>query len=310
MWACVGYKTESSGPKFKLCLLRWYPVPEESSKFNRKIFQSYWLQNDKNCVPDNVGIFRMQNRAIRARSSTFPAPVETRPGKVIKIRSNYLSTVLTENDRNCTRNCVGTLVVPNVLIWAWFSTLAAPVVTEPRKVIKIWSKHFFAILMENDENCTPKSVGMFRALNRVIWVSVWTFHSLFVLGPETIVKIFLRLFLPVRIKNDKKCVPNSLDILHLSKLSHPGTIFSFDCSGGPRDRKGRQNSTETFFRHIDRKMIRIAYRIMWVCFWCKTESYRRIMWSRHLSQPGSRRGRWTKIIYFNFQNRRVATIVY
>ena len=94
-----------------------------------------------------------------------------------------------------------------------------------------------------------------------------------VLRPETIIKICPRLFLPVRIKNGKKCVPNSLGILQLSKLSHPGPIFNFDCFGGPRDRKGQKNSTETFFSRTDRKTIRTAYRIMWVFFWCKTESY-------------------------------------
>jgi len=184
---------------------RQISTPEESSKFNRKIFQSYWLQNDKNCVPDNVVTFRMQNRVIRARFSTFPAPVETWPRKFIKIRSNYLSTLLIENDRNCTINCMGTLVVPNVLIWARFSTLAVPVMIGPRKVIKIRPKHFFAILMGNDNNCSPKSVGMFRALNRVIWVPISTFHTPVVLGPETIVKICPRLFLPGRIKKGKKC---------------------------------------------------------------------------------------------------------
>jgi len=70
----------------------------------------------------------------------------------------------------------------------------------PSKVIKIQPKHFVALLMANDKNCTPKTVGMFRALNRVIWLPVSTFHAPAVLGPETIVEICPRLFLPVRIK--------------------------------------------------------------------------------------------------------------
>jgi len=59
--------------------------------------------------------------------------------------------------------------VPNVVIKAQFSTLTALLVPWPRKVVKIRPKHFFVVLIENDKNCTPKSVGMFRALNRVIW---------------------------------------------------------------------------------------------------------------------------------------------
>jgi len=110
----------------------------------------------------------------------------------------------------------------------------------------------------NHKNCNPKSVGVFWALNRVIWVPVSTFYAPVVLGPETFVKICPRLFLPVWIKNGKKCIPNSLGILQLSKLSHPGPILNFACSDGPRARKGCQNSTETFFSHTDRKTIRTA----------------------------------------------------
>jgi len=86
--------------------------------------------------------------------------VVQRPGKVVKIRPNYFSTVLPGIDRNRATNYVGMFRVPNVVIWAQFSILA--VVPGHGKVVKIRQKHFFAILIGNDTNCTRKSAGMFR----------------------------------------------------------------------------------------------------------------------------------------------------
>jgi len=41
---CFECKTESSGPDFHLWVLLWYPAMEKSSKFNRNIFELYWLK--------------------------------------------------------------------------------------------------------------------------------------------------------------------------------------------------------------------------------------------------------------------------
>jgi len=146
-------------------------------------------------------MFQVQNRVFRARFSTFPAPLVLRPEIVVKTWQNYFSIVLTGNDRNCTTNCVDKFRVRNIVIYARFSTLVVPVVARPGKVVKIRLKHFFAVPMRNDTNCIPKSVGMFQALNRVIYTP----------------------------------------------------IFNFTCSGGARARKSRQNSTQTFFSHTDGK---------------------------------------------------------
>jgi len=100
--------------------------------------------------------------------STFLASAVLEPEKVVKIRPNYLSIVLTGNERNCATNCIGMFQAPNILIQAKFSTLGAPVMPGLGKVVKIQPKHFFVVLIGNDKICTPKSVGMFRALNRVI----------------------------------------------------------------------------------------------------------------------------------------------
>jgi len=77
---------------------------------------------------------------------------------------------------------------------------------------------------------------------------------------------------PVQIKNDKKCVPNSVGIFLLSKLSHPGPIFNSAYSSGTQARKSHQNLSKTFFSRTDCKTIRNTSLIMWICFGWKTES--------------------------------------
>jgi len=149
--------------------------------------------------------------------------------KVGKSRPNYFLTVPTGNDRNCTTNCVGMFGVPNIIISVRFSTLAGPAVPSPEKVVKIRSKHFFVVLTGNDKNCTLKSVGTFRALNRFIWTPFSTFPSPLCSGPEKVVKFCPTPSFPVRIKNNEKCVPNSLGISRLSTQSHPGPIFNSAC---------------------------------------------------------------------------------
>jgi len=134
--------------------------------------------------------------------SNFSRPSGTEARKVVKTRSNYFSTILTGNDRNCTTKCVIMFGVPNVVIWVRFQLWLCRLVPGPGKVVKIRPKHFFVVLMRNDKNCTPKSVSLFRALNRLICVPFSTFHCPIVPGPEKVVKISPRPLLSVRIEND------------------------------------------------------------------------------------------------------------
>jgi len=67
---------------------------------------------------------------------------------------------------------------------ALFSTLATPVMPDPGNVVKIRPKHFLAILMGNDENCSPKSEGMFRVANVVILAQFSTLVAPVVLGAQ------------------------------------------------------------------------------------------------------------------------------
>jgi len=86
------------------------------------------------------------------------APVVPVPGKVVKIRPKLFSTVLTGNDKNNTTNCVGMFRVHNRVILARFSTLPAPMVLGPEKVVKIRPKHFSVVLKANDKKCTSNCV--------------------------------------------------------------------------------------------------------------------------------------------------------
>ena len=120
--------------------------------------------------------------------------------------------------------------MPNVLIWGRFSTLAAMVVPWPEKVVNIRPKHFFAVLIGNAKNCTLKGVGMFRALNGIIWPRFKLFLLLRCPGPEKVVKIFSRPFLLIWMRNKRKCVPNIVLIFRVPKSSHLDPIFNFACS--------------------------------------------------------------------------------
>jgi len=158
---CFGCKTESYRPRFQLCLLRGYRGPEKSLKFGRNIFEPYWQEMIRT-APPTMGMFLVPNVFILARFSTLVTPVVPEPGKVFKIRPKHFLAIPMGNDKNCIPKSVGMFRVPNIVILTRFSTLVAPVVLGPWKVVKIWSKHFLAILVGNDKNCTPKSVGMFH----------------------------------------------------------------------------------------------------------------------------------------------------
>jgi len=63
---------------------------------------------------------------------------------------------------------VGIFRVQTGVIWAPFSALHAPSALGGDKVVNIQLKHFLAVLMANDKNCIPNSVGIFWVQNRVI----------------------------------------------------------------------------------------------------------------------------------------------
>ena len=157
-------------------------------KTRTKLFSTVLMRNDKNCTPKSVGMFRMQNRVFQAQFSTFPAAVVPGPGKLVKIQPKYFSTVLTENDMNCTTNYVGMFRVQNWVIRAQFSTLPYLVGLGPEKVVKIRTNQFSATLTANDKNCTLNCMSMFRLQNRVIRARLSTLSSLGLLwwypGPE------------------------------------------------------------------------------------------------------------------------------
>jgi len=113
-------------------------------------------------------MFRVHNLVFWVRFSTLPGPVVPGHGKVVKIRLKHFSTILIENDMNCTTNYVSMFRVQNGIIRARLSTLPAPVGLGLEKFIKIGPQQFSATLMTNDKNWTPISVGMFRVQNRVI----------------------------------------------------------------------------------------------------------------------------------------------
>jgi len=80
-----GAKRSYLGSVFNFCYPAWCPGSKKSTKFDQNIFLPYWLQKDKNCVSNNVGIFWVQNWVIRARLLTFPAPVVQRLEKSLKL---------------------------------------------------------------------------------------------------------------------------------------------------------------------------------------------------------------------------------
>jgi len=140
-----------------------------------------WLhQILKYCENTNnsVGVFLVQNWVIRARFSTLLAIVVPAPEKVSKSQVKHFSTVLTRNDTSCDTNCVGIFRVQTGVIWAPFSALHAPSALGGDKVVNIQLKHFLAVLMANDKNCIPNSVGIFWVQNRVILARLWTYAAL------------------------------------------------------------------------------------------------------------------------------------
>ena len=133
----------------------------------------------------------------------------------------------------------------------------ARVVSGPKKVTKIRTKHFSAVLMGNNRNCTQKSLGMFWLQNRVIWVWFSTLPSSVVFRPEKVAKIRSKHFLAAVTRNYKNCTPNNVGSAPmLSSLAKVVKIRLYN------------------FKSYRREMIRTAPQIVWVWLWYKTKSSR------------------------------------
>ena len=74
------------------------------------------------------------------------------------------------NNHKCVPNSDRIFRVKSQVTRDRFLTFPAPMVIGVVKVVKIRLKYFSAILMENDNNSTPNSVGMFRVQNQIVWL--------------------------------------------------------------------------------------------------------------------------------------------
>jgi len=92
------------------------------------------------------------------------------------------------------------------------------------KVVKTWLKHFLIVLMRNDKNCTPKSVGMFPERNRVFWAQFSTLQAVVVPGPGKVVKTRLKQFSTVLTENDMNITTNYVGMFRVQTESY-GTDF-------------------------------------------------------------------------------------
>lgn len=107
----------------------------------------------------------MQIRVIQTQFSILSTLVVPGPEKLVKMRPEHFSVVLTRNDKKCTSSSVGMFRLPNRVKRARFSKLPALVVSAPEKVVKIRSQHFLAILTGNHRKGTQKGVGMILGQN-------------------------------------------------------------------------------------------------------------------------------------------------
>jgi len=134
VWVSFKCKTESSGPDFQLCLLRWYPGAQKSSKYDRNIFQPYWWETIRT-APQRVWVcFGCKTESFDPDFSSLPTPIIPGTGKDVKIRSKRFSSVLMENDMKCAPYSVSMFLVQNR------ATLTAPGLLQRYLVLEKSSK--------------------------------------------------------------------------------------------------------------------------------------------------------------------------
>jgi len=99
-----GAKWSDPGPVFIFAGSRPILVvsgPGKVINIRLKHFLAVLTGNDKNCTPNSMRMFRVQNRVICSRCKTFPALVVFGSEKAVKIWGKYFLAVLTEKDKNC-----------------------------------------------------------------------------------------------------------------------------------------------------------------------------------------------------------------
>jgi len=210
------------------------PRHENVVKFRPKHFSSVLTGNDKNWTTNCVSMFQVPNIVILTRFSTLVAPVVPGLEKVGKIRPKHFVLVLIGSDKNCTSKSVSMFWPLNRAIWDRFSTLPIPVDRGPGKVVKIRAKHFLVVLMRNDRNCVPNSVGKFRVQNQIKRARILTLPTLMVPRHGKVVKIRPKHFSTVLMGNDKNCTPNCvsmLPVLNVIMWTWFSTLLGWLCPG-------------------------------------------------------------------------------
>jgi len=112
--------------------------PEKVVKIRPKHLSALVNGNDRNCVPNSVGKFQVENQVKRARFSTSPTPMVLRSEKGVKFWSKHFPTVLKGNDKSWNTNCVSMFRVPNVVNFGCAGGARA------RKCHQNWTEIFFS----------------------------------------------------------------------------------------------------------------------------------------------------------------------
>jgi len=219
-------------------------------------------------------MFRVQNRVIRTRFSTLPAPVVPGPGKVVKIRPKHFSTILTENNKNCATNYVVMFRVQNWVILAWFSALPALVVLGLVKVVKI------------DENSFQEHWRQtIRTVPWIVWVCFWSktgssrpdyqLSQLWAYSgaarTRKVVKIWPKHFSTV-LTEGIRIAPQKVWVCFGCKTESFGPIFQLCLLLWSSGLEKLSKSDRNIFQLYWPKKIRTAPQTIWVRFGSKTDS--------------------------------------
>jgi len=143
-----------------------------------KKFSAILTRIDKNCNPNSVIMFRVQNGVIRTRFTTLPAPGLhwwfSGPKKSSKFDRNIFQPHWRETIRTApqlVRVCFGCKTKysePD------FQLCQLDAYSGGVQARKIWPKHFSIVLLGNDRNCTLNNVSIFRVPNWVVRARLWT----------------------------------------------------------------------------------------------------------------------------------------
>jgi len=191
------------------------PGSEKVVKIRPKHYLAVMMGNDKNCTPKNCLYVSGAKPSHLRPVFNFSCSGGAWTRKVVKTWPKHFSTLLTRNEKNCTPKSFGMIRVQNRVFRARFSTSPAAVVPAPRKVVKIWLKHFSTVLTENDMNITTNYVGMFLVANWAIRARFSTLPALVRLGPDRVVKTWPKQLLATLTTNDRNCSPNNVSMFRV-----------------------------------------------------------------------------------------------